>query len=114
MEQFTSIRTRAKIGGAFLNVKGTSGVLDNCLVEASTYKQNTVITHFSAVDRRSVFTPDRVAVEDISTGEILISRENPRDSFPGNVQAQWDTLHMAYFFSYWKRRGQRFDPARLH
>jgi hypothetical protein len=57
-------------------------------------------THLIGQDKRLIFTPDRVAVENES-GQVLASRENPRSAFRDQAfETPWDDLHVAYFNSY--------------
>jgi len=50
-------------GGAFWAVKGQPGVLDDVFVTASLHDELVSHHRFGAPDRRSAFTPGRVAIE---------------------------------------------------
>lgn len=100
-EQFTKIHARVAGGGALWQFKSNPDLLNDYSIEASTHEQHAVFTRFSAVDRRSVYTPDRVYVESTNSGETLLSRDNPRAAFAGHVlETPWDDLHVVYFASY--------------
>ena len=52
------------------------------------------------MNRRAVFTPDRVSIESES-GIIEEARAEPRSAFQGQrLETPWDNLHVVYFNSY--------------
>lgn len=52
---------------------------------------------FGASDQRTMFTPDRIAIERLD-GTLVAERHGPRDSFAGHqMNTPWDPLHRAYF-----------------
>jgi hypothetical protein len=100
-EQFTKISARVLAGGALWHLKGNPDLLNDYNLEASTHEQHVIFDRFSAVDRRSVYTPERVSVESNTTGETLQSRNHPRAAFDGHLlETPWDDLHVVYFASY--------------
>lgn len=100
-EKISKVNAQSNIGGALWHIKGNPGLLDDYNFEIKTHEQHVIFNGFSAVDRRSIYTPDHVSVESTSTGETFLSRDNPRDSFDGHVlETPWDDLHVAYFASY--------------
>lgn len=100
-ENISKVRARVSGGGALWHLKGNPGLLDDYTLTASTKEQHMVFDRFAAVDRRSIYTPDRVVVENSTTGEILQERNHPRAAFEGHVlETPWDDLHLAYFASY--------------
>ena len=87
-------------GGAFFALKG--------LMQDSSPRQMTVWLHeerssvrpFGAADQRTMFTPDRIAIEKLD-GTLVAERRAPRDSFAGHqMHTPWDPLHRAYFNGY--------------
>jgi hypothetical protein len=97
--QFTSVKANVSVGGALWHVKGKPDALKHIRVEAH-LRDEQVTTHFVDQNKRLVFTPDRVAVEN-EAGEVLASRENPRSAFRDQVfETPWDDLQVAYFNSY--------------
>lgn len=100
-KQFTKISARVSGGGGLWHLKGNPGLLDDYKLEVNTREQHVVFERFSAVDKRSIYTPDRVTVESMTSGDTLLSRDNPRAAFEGHVlETPWDDLHVAYFASY--------------
>jgi hypothetical protein len=52
---------------------------------------------FGPPDRRSAFTPERVAIE-TEDGDVVDAIEEPRASFADHtLETQWSTLQLAYF-----------------
>jgi hypothetical protein len=97
--QFTSVKASVSVGGALWHVKGQPDALKHIRVDAH-LREEQMTTHFVDQNKRMVFTPDRVAVEN-EDGEVLASRENPRSAFRDEVfEAPWDDLQVAYFNSY--------------
>jgi hypothetical protein len=57
----------------------------------------TDVLPFGAPDQRTMFTPDRIAIEKLD-GTIVAERRARRDSFAGHqMSTPWDPLHRAYF-----------------
>lgn len=64
------------------------------------HEQWASVRPFSAPDRRTAFTPGRVAVEK-TDGTVVAERLDPRASFAGHTLfTPWDPLHRAYFNGY--------------
>jgi hypothetical protein len=84
-------------GGALWALKGHPGVLDDVFVRANLHEERESHHPFGGPDRRSAFTPERVAIES-TTGEILEALDQPRASFAGHtLETQWTMLQLAYF-----------------
>jgi hypothetical protein len=63
-------------------------------------RQWTTISPFGERGWRMEFVPERVAIPN-GKGEVVATRDNPRDSFAGHVmETAWDPLHLAYFNGY--------------
>jgi len=84
-------------GGGFFRLKG--------FPQDSTPRRMTVWLHekrasvlpFGAPDQRTMFTPERIAIEKLD-GTTIAERHIPKDSFSGHqMHTQWDALHRAYF-----------------
>ena len=95
--QLDSVSARLIQGGAMWGIKGQQGVLDDVFVRASLHQERESHHPFGAPDRRSAFTPERVAIETTS-GDVVEALEQPRASFAGHVlETPWTTLQLAYF-----------------
>lgn len=87
------------VTGAIWGFKGKPDFLKNIRMELSLHAER-VITHLVGQNKRFVFTPSRLTLEDES-GRILEARNEPRKSFDGQkYETPWDELHVAYFDSY--------------
>jgi len=100
LERWTRLeRVSARLiqGGALWALKGQAGVLDDVVVTASLHEERVSHRPFGAPDRRSAFTPERVAIED-ADGAVIEALDAPRSSFAGHtVETPWSTLQLAYF-----------------
>jgi hypothetical protein len=84
-------------GGVLWAAKGQQGVLDDVYVTASLHEEKESHHPFGAIGRRSVFTPERVAIE-TSDGTGVAVLEQPRASFAGHtLETPWTALQLAYF-----------------
>jgi hypothetical protein len=84
-------------GGALWALKGQAGVVDDVFVRASLHEERESHHPFGAPDRRSAFTPQRVAIE-TTAGEVVEAMDQPRASFAGHtVETPWTALQLAYF-----------------
>jgi hypothetical protein len=95
--QLDAVSVRGANGGALWALKGQPGVLDDVFVRASLHQERESHHPFGAPDRRSAFTPERVAMETTS-GEVVEALDQPRTSFAGHrLETPWTTLQLAYF-----------------
>jgi len=86
----------AAITGAFWQIKGQGEALRNVRVEVDTTRERLTMD-FVGQDRRSVFEPDRVVVQQ-PIGTVVATRDDPERSFDGHrFETPWDELHLAYF-----------------
>jgi len=61
------------------------------------HEERSSVTPYGAPDQRTMFTPDRIAIEKLD-GKVVAERLQPRDSFAGHqMSTPWDPLHRAYF-----------------
>ena len=94
--QLNGVSARLIQGGALWALKGQEGVLDGVVVTASLHDERVSHRPFGAPNRRSAFTPGRVAIE--TDGTVLESLDQPRASFAGHTaETPWSTLQLAYF-----------------
>jgi hypothetical protein len=91
-----SIHARASIGGAIWYLKGKGDALKDVAVTVET-KRERVVMDFPGQDKRSMFEPQRVVIEE-GDGTLIEERENPERSFEGHQRdTPWDDIHVAYF-----------------
>src|SRR5580700_587218 len=61
------------------------------------HEQRSSVRPYGAPDQRTMFTPDRIAIEKLD-GTPVAERWAPKDSFAGHqMNTPWDSLHRAYF-----------------
>ena len=95
--ELESVTAHLTQGGAVWALKGQPGVLDDVNITADLHKERESHYPFGAPGRRSVFTPERVAIE-TDDGTVLEALDDPRASFAGHVvDTPWTTLQLAYF-----------------
>jgi hypothetical protein len=95
--QLDTVSARLVQGGAMWGIKGQQGVLDDVFARASLHQERESHHPFGAPDRRSAFTPERVAIE-TSSGDVVEALEQPRASFAGHAfETPWTRLQLAYF-----------------
>jgi hypothetical protein len=95
--QLDAVSARLLQGGALWALKGQQGVLDDVFVRASLHEERESHHPFGASDRRSAFTPERVAIE-TTNGDVVEALDQPRASFAGHtLETPWSTLQLAYF-----------------
>lgn len=97
--QYSSATVHFRAGGSLWPLKGREGILSHAAVRLDLRRQHASHYPFTAPHLRTSFTPERVAVEDLS-GKVQAERFDPRASFPNEVRAPWDDLHIAYFAGY--------------
>jgi hypothetical protein len=95
--QLETVSARLIQDGALWGLKGQQGVLDDVFVTASLHEERVSHHPFGAPDRRSAFTPERVAIE-TDNGTLVEELDQPRASFAGHtLETPWTTLQLAYF-----------------
>lgn len=91
-----SIKVNASITGAIWYVKGRPDVLKDVVITAET-KQERLTMDFPGQNKRSIFEPDRVVIQN-AQGEQIDARDDPRTSFAGQkLETPWDDADVAYF-----------------
>jgi hypothetical protein len=95
--QLDSVSVHGVNGGVLWGLKGQPGVLNNVFVRASLHQERESHHPFGAGDRRSAFTPERVAIEK-TNGDVVEAMDQPRPSFAAHtLETPWTTLQLAYF-----------------
>src|SRR6266478_3300820 len=94
-----SLKANLSVTGGIWHVKGKPDILKDIRIELPLHEER-LITHFVGQNKRFVFTPQQVSVED-EQGHIIDKRDEPRRAFEGqSYETPWDDLHVAYFDSY--------------
>jgi hypothetical protein len=84
-------------GGGFFPLKGVLQDANPRRMTVWLHEERSSVTPYGAPDQRTMFTPDRIAIEKLD-GTIVTERRMPRDSFAGHqMHTPWDPLHRAYF-----------------
>lgn len=97
---FSKLTAHLKIGGLTWSIKGHEGKLRDVDFEIYLRKQEARFSPFILENQRSVFTPDRVAIESFG-GKVLKESFNPRDTFDGHeIHTPWNKMQLIYFSSY--------------
>ncbi|HUN97363.1 MAG TPA: hypothetical protein VMU69_14180 [Bradyrhizobium sp.] len=95
--RFEKIGASIVSGGGFFSFKGMIQDSEPRQVTVWLHEERSTVAPYGAPDQRTVFTPDRIAIEKLD-GTIVAERYQPRDSFAGHqMSTPWDTLHRAYF-----------------
>jgi hypothetical protein len=95
--QLETVSAHLAQGGALWALKGQPGVLDDVYVTANLHHEWESHHPFGAPDRKSAFTPQRVALE-TGDGTVVEALDQPRASFAGHTaETPWTTLQLAYF-----------------
>lgn len=84
-------------GGGFFPLKGMIQDSSPRRMTAWLHEERSSVSPYGAPDQRTMFTPDRIAIEK-SDGTLIAERRAPKDSFAGHqMNTPWDPLHRAYF-----------------
>ena len=93
--QLDAVSVHGANGGALWALKGHPGVLDDVFVRASLHEERESHHPFGGPERRSAFTPERVAIE-TTNGDVVEALEHPRASFASHIlETPWTTLQLA-------------------
>src|ERR1700683_4952871 len=84
MRRFT---IHLSIGGALFARKCRATQLKDLVAEGSTQQQSLEITGFTAGDRRALYRPDWVALEE-QGGQLLKERHAPPAEFRGHIKSK--------------------------
>jgi hypothetical protein len=84
-------------GGGFFPFKGVPQDPSPRRMSVWLHEQRSSVLPYGAPDQRTMFTPDRIAIEKLDGGPVA-ERWAPKDSFAGHqMNTPWDPLHRAYF-----------------
>jgi hypothetical protein len=84
-------------GGGFFALKGMPQDASPRRMAVWLHEERSSVTPYGAPDQRTMFTPDRIAIEKMD-GTVVAERRAPKDSFAGHqMNTPWDPLHRAYF-----------------
>ncbi len=84
-------------GGGFFPLKGLIQDSSPRRMTAWLHEERSSVSPYGAPDQRTMFTPDRIAIEKFD-GTLIAERRAPKDSFAGHqMNTPWDPLHRAYF-----------------
>lgn len=93
----TEVKASIVSGGGLFALKGLPQDSDPRHMTVWLHEQRASVLPFGAPDQRTMFTPDRIAIEKLD-GALVAERYAPRDSFAGHqMNTPWDPLHRAYF-----------------
>ena len=96
-KRYTEVKASIVSGGGLFALKGLPQDPDPRRMTVWLHEQRASVLPFGAPDQRTMFTPDRVAIEKLD-GTLVAERYGPRDSFAGHqMNTPWDPLHRAYF-----------------
>jgi hypothetical protein len=94
---YTMVEASVVSGGGFFSLKGLIQDPDPRQMTVWLHEQRSSVLPYGAPDQRSMFTPDRIAIEKVD-GTVVAERVAPTDSFAGHqMHTPWDALHRAYF-----------------
>src|SRR5262249_34883898 len=87
-------------GGGLFALKGLIQAPEPRRMTVWLQEQRSSVLPYGAPDQRTMFTPDRIAIEKVD-GTVVAERFAPTDSFAGHqMNTPWDALHRAYFNGY--------------
>src|ERR1700678_3915931 len=97
--QLSSIKTHLSITGAIWQAMGKPDLLKDVRMEVSLHEERLTTLCFGK-NKRFVFTPQQVSVED-EPGRIIGTRDDPQRAFKiVSFDTPWDDLAVAYFASH--------------
>ncbi|WP_244485176.1 hypothetical protein [Bradyrhizobium tropiciagri] len=94
---YSKVEASIVSGGGFFALKGVLQDANPRRMTVWLHEERSSVTPYGAADQRTMFTPDRIAIEKLD-GTLVAERLAPRDSFAGHqMHTPWDPLHRAYF-----------------
>ena len=95
--KYQKVEASIVTGGGFFALKGMLQDSTPRLMSVWLHEERSSVLPFGAPDQRTMFTPDRIAIEKLD-GTLVAERCAPKDSFAGHqMSTPWDPLHRAYF-----------------
>ncbi|NJM91521.1 MAG: hypothetical protein HC861_01570 [Rhodospirillaceae bacterium] len=99
-QRYTQVTASIVSGGGLFALKGLPQDPEPRRMTVWLHEQRASVYPFGAPDQRTMFAPDRIAIEKVD-GALVAERYAPRDSFAGHqMNTAWDPLHRAYFNGY--------------
>jgi len=84
-------------GGGLFALKGAPQDSTPRRMTVWLHEERSSVVPYGAPDQRTMFTPDRIAIEKLN-GTLVAERRAPKDSFAGHqMSTPWDALDRAYF-----------------
>lgn len=94
---YETVEATIVTGGGFFALKGLLQDSDPRRMTVWLHQQRSSVLPYGAPDQRTMFTPDRIAIEKLD-GSVVAERLAVKDSFAGHqMNTPWDALHRAYF-----------------
>lgn len=95
--EYDKIEATIVSGGGFFALKGLRQDSSPRRMTVWLREERSSVFPYGAPDQRTMFTPDRIAIEKLD-GTPVAQRRAPRDSFAGHqMSTPWDPLQRAYF-----------------
>ncbi len=99
-KQFQKVEATIVSGGGLFPLKGVPQDSSPRRMTVWLHEERSSVFPYGAPDQRTMFTPERVAVEKLD-GALVAERHAPRDSFACHqMNTHWDALQRAYFNGY--------------
>jgi len=96
-KRFEKVEATIISGGGLFHLKGMAQDPMPRRMSVWLHEERSSVMPFGAPDQRSMFTPDRIAIEKID-GTVIAERRAPAASFAGHrLETSWDPLRRAYF-----------------
>jgi hypothetical protein len=99
-QELRKLTAHVSVSGGLLLAKGKADALADAHIAVDPHRQHVERSPFGAPGWHSVYEPERTTIV-TDTGEIIETRESPRNAFAGHSYAtRWDDQHLIYFSSY--------------
>ena len=96
-QRYEKVEATIVSGGGLFQLKGIPQDSAPRRMTAWLHEERSSVAPFGAPDQRTMFTPERVAIEKLD-GTLVAERHFPQDSFAGHqMTTPWDPLQRAYF-----------------
>jgi hypothetical protein len=98
--EYENVEATIVSGGGLFPLKGVKQDPTPRRMTVWLHEERSSVRPYGAPDQRTMFTPDRIAIEKLD-GTLVAERRAPRDSFAGHqMNTPWDPLHRAFFNGY--------------
>ncbi|HKU97085.1 MAG TPA: hypothetical protein VJR58_17500 [Vineibacter sp.] len=93
-KRYARVEASIVSGGGLFSLKGLPQDPTPRRMTVWLHEERASVMPFGAPDQRTMFTPERVAIEKLD-GTLVAERHAPRDSFAGHqMNTPWDPLHV--------------------